>query len=264
MLDYQNIKSQFKQQGYTIIPQLFELEELDRLVIICDRAMARRRSEYLKTHASFPKKNCSVPEQISHFSDRSEVINFLQNKLADERILAILNCICDRQLLFHGLVYFFNPEELSWHGDWHRDGQVNADNDDIEKSRIFSSDFIRIHLAFIADNNLEIVAGSHARWDNPQELEIRKELNGNSNCSDLMPSATRINLQPGDAVIFDGYAIHRGNYIAERSRKTLAILYSSPVAWEKPIPNCLSEPNLLNNLLPQKRAIFANNRVQKF
>jgi len=264
MLNHQDIRNQFEKQGYTIIPKLFELEDLDHLKIICDRSMARRRSEYLKTHTSFPKKNCSVPEQINHFSDRSEIINFLQNKIADERIVAILNCICDRQLLFHGLVYFFNPEELSWHGDWHRDGQINADNDEVEKSRIFSSDFIRIHLAFIADNNLEIVAGSHARWDTPQELEIRKELNGNSNYSDLMPSATRINLQPGDAVIFDGYAIHRGNYFAERSRKTLAMLYSSPVDWEAPRLTCFSEPNLLNNLASQKRAIFAGDRVQKF
>ncbi|MEN9518670.1 MAG: hypothetical protein RLZZ381_1258 [Cyanobacteriota bacterium] len=256
MLDYNDIKSKFIQQGYIIIPKLFDLENIDRLKSICARALDRRRKEYLKTQPKFPKKTCSLPEQIEYFSDYSEVIDYLQNTIADQQILSILNCICDRQLFFHGLVYFFNPEELSWRGDWHRDGQINAPEDRTERSRIFSSSFIRVHLALIADDNLEIVAGSHARWDTPQELEIRKELNGKFSDSNLMSSTTRINLQPGDAIFFDGYSIHRGNYFAERSRKTLAILYSSPVDWDTPLTTCFSQPKFLKNLPLEKQAIF--------
>jgi ectoine hydroxylase-related dioxygenase (phytanoyl-CoA dioxygenase family) len=258
MLNYNDIRSRFIQQGYIIIPKLFDLENINCLKSICARALDRRRKEYLKTHSTFPKKNCSLPEQIEYFSDRTEVIDLLLNTITDQQILSILNCICDRQLFFHGLVYFFNPEERSWRGDWHRDGQINAPDDRTEKSRIFSSSFIRVHLALIADDHLEIVAGSHARWDTPQELEIRKGLNGKFSDSNLMSSTTRINLQPGDAVFFEGSTIHRGNYFAERSRKTLAILYSSPVDWDTPLRTCFSKPKFLKNLPPEKQAIFRN------
>jgi hypothetical protein len=207
MLDRNDITSKFIQQGYIIIPKLFDLENIDRLKSICARALDRRRKEYLKTHPIFPKKTCSLPEQIEYFSDYSQVIDYLLNTIADQRILSILDYICDRQLFFHGLVYFFNPEERSWRGDWHRDGQINAPDDRTERLRIFSSSFVRVHLALIADDNLEIVPGSHARWDTSQELEIRKGLNGKFSDSNLMPSPTRINLQPGDAVFFDGYSI---------------------------------------------------------
>jgi hypothetical protein len=92
-----DIKSKFIHQGYIIIPKLFDLENIDRLKSICTRALDRRRNEYLKTHSTFPKKNCSLPEQIEYFADYSEVIDYLLNTIADQQILSILDCICDRQ-----------------------------------------------------------------------------------------------------------------------------------------------------------------------
>ena len=49
-----------------------------------------------------------------------------------------------------------------------------------------------------------------------------------------MPFVTKINLKPGDAIFFDGYGIHRGNYFADKPRQTLALLYGSPVDWHTP------------------------------
>ena len=226
---------------------------------ICDRALYQRRERYLRTHPKFDKKSCSPTKELQHLSDYQNLLSFLLNTIADEQILSILNCISDRQLLFDGTVYFFNPEESSWRGDWHRDGQIIAPDDNTEKSRIANSSFIRVHVALVFDDNLEIIAGSHARWDTLQELEIRKGLNGKLTNSNAMPSVTKIHLDSGDAVFFDGYSIHRGNYFAHKLRKTLAILYGSPISWFTPPATCFLKPDILNSLSPQKREF-----LQKF
>ena len=133
MFDYHNIKSQFNEQGFVVIPKLFENEQIDRLQKICDRALYQRRERYLRTHPKFDKKSCSSIKELQHLSDCQNLLSFLLNTIADEQILSILNCIGDRQLLFDGTVYFFNPEESSWRGDWHRDGQIIAPDDNTEK-----------------------------------------------------------------------------------------------------------------------------------
>lgn len=256
MFDYQHIKSQFKKQGFVVIPKLFENEQIDRLQKMCDRALYQRRERYLRTHPKFDKKSCDLMKELQHLSDYRNLLSFLLDTIADEQILSILNCISDRLLLFHGAVYFFNPEKRSWRGDWHRDGQINAPDDNTEKSRIFNSSFIRVHVALVPDDNLEIIAGSHARWDTPQELEIRKGLNGKSTNSNEMPSVTKIHLNSGDAVFFDGYSIHRGNYFANKLRKTLAMLFSSPVDWDTPQETCFLNLDILGNLSPEKQKFF--------
>ena len=157
--------------------------------------------------------------------------------------------------MFNGAVYFLNPIASSWHGDWHRDGQIIVPDDNTEKERILNSSFIRVHLALIDDDFLEIVPGSHRRWDIPEELSIRKELNGKTN-TQPMPFSYRIRLQPGDAVFFDGYSIHRGNYFCERSRRLLAFLYGSPVDWFDPASNLAIESKALACLSSLQQALF--------
>ena len=271
MFDYQNIKNQFNEQGFVVISRLFENEQIDRLQKICDKALYQSRERYLRTHPKFDKKSCDLMKELQHLSDceglfpesnlgacmpRQNLLNFLLDTIADKQILSILDCICDRQLLFHGAVYFLNPEERSWRGDWHRDGQIIAPDDNTEKSRIFNSSFIRVHVALFPDDNLEIIAGSHTRWDTLQELEIRKGLNSKLSNSNEMPSVTKIHLNSGDAVFFDGYSIHRGNYFATKLRKTLAILFSSPVDWDTPQATCFLQPDILKKLSPQKREFW--------
>ena len=107
----------------------------------------------------------------------------------------------------------------------------------------------------IPDDNLEIVPGSHTRCDTREELEIRKELNGKNNTSE-MPGSTKIVLNPGDTLFFDGFTIHRGNYFVDKPRRTMAMLYSSPVDYHTPPPTCFLDPGILDNLSPEVKQFF--------
>lgn len=253
-----NIARLFKQEGYVIIPQLFAREQVSELRLICDRILSQWFERFPRYKQRPRKKNCSQLTDLYYYfkGDREQLI-FLLNTIANPRVLSILKYICDRQLLFHDLQYFFNPLHTSWRGYWHRDLQVIAPDDATEKRRLFNINdrFIRVNIALIPDDNLEIVPGSHTRWDTKEELEIRKELNGKNNTSE-MPGSTKIVLNTGDAVFFDGFSIHRGNYFVDKPRRTMAMLYSSPVDYHTPPQTCFLEPNILDYLLPEAKIFF--------
>ena len=255
-MEYRAIAKQYEAIGYVIIPQLFDLRQIIELKIIADRVLNQWIRQSFPTRQRPDKKTFDLFKRLEYFAGCSEHLAYLLDAIADERILSILQCICDRQLLFNGIVYFVNPTETSWRGDWHRDGQAIAPNDKIEQTRIFNSSFVRVHLALVDDNFLEIVPGSHRRWDTSHELATRKG-RGKSMNSDDMSGSQRIWLKPGDAVFFDGYSIHRGNYLANRPRRMLAMLYGSPVDWFTPAySGCLTRLKVVERLSPQQKALF--------
>jgi ectoine hydroxylase-related dioxygenase (phytanoyl-CoA dioxygenase family) len=254
-LNFDSISKQFNKSGYIVIPKLFDLDRISELRTICDRILCQWIQKSAKRRRA-NKKNLGGLTELHYFIEHPEQLNFLLNTVAHERVLSVLECICNTQLLFHDAQYFFNPVSNSWLGDWHRDGQIIAPDESTEKSRIFNSSSIRVHIALLPDENLEFVFGSHTRWDTPIELAIRKGLNGKKTHSSEMPSAIKIHLDPGDAVFFSSWGIHRGNYLANKPRKTLAMLYSSPVGWYTPPPTCFLDSNVLDGLSPQKKAFF--------
>jgi len=78
---------------------------------------------------------------------------------------------------------------------------------------------------------LEVVPGSHARWDSQEELCIRK---GSDRATDKMPNAFRVVLKAGDACLFHAWSIHRATYRRAPVRRTLDLLYASTVRAERP------------------------------
>lgn len=69
--------------------------------------------------------------------------------------------------------------------------------------------------------------------------------------SNQMPCATKVCLNVGDAVFFSAYGIHRGSYLACQARRTLSLIFSSPVSWFTPSSTCFLEHNILNDLSKQ-------------
>ncbi|MEL6438368.1 MAG: hypothetical protein AAFQ80_03785 [Cyanobacteria bacterium J06621_8] len=144
MLSQNEISHQFSQQGYVILPQLFPPEKIAYLVQICERIRQHWRNQFQQRRQN--KKTLSLFKYLEYFDDSPEQLEALLNLISESKITSILDFICEQQLFFNGIVYFFNPQSASWQGDWHRDGQIAAPNLEIEKSRVFSSSFIRILL----------------------------------------------------------------------------------------------------------------------
>lgn len=250
------IKTQWDKDGYAIIPQLLDIIQIEKLQRICDRIWEQWVRESLAPEKAANLTNMAFLTEDRYFINYPSELQFLLNVIASPKIINLLYHISERELLFHNTQYFFNPASHTRSGDWHRDQQFDAPDEETEQARMRDTIGIHLHIAFLPDRNLEYVPGSHKRWDFPQELEIRKGLNGVEKNSLYMPNAQRIHLQPGDAVFFDAWGIHRGNYIASIPRRTFDIIYGTPADWCLPSPTCFLQQNTLAGLAEPTRAFF--------
>jgi hypothetical protein len=84
---------------------------------------------------------------------------------------------------------------------------------------------IQMQIALIPSDDVQLVAGSHARWDTPEEYNVRCA-DGRTRSTHEMPSSLRVALQPGDAVLFNAWGFHRGRYHIDKPRRTLMFTYT--------------------------------------
>ena len=59
-----------------------------------------------------------------------------------------------------------------------------------------------MQIALVANDDFELVRGSHARYDSAEEYAVRLA-DGGAHSTDEMPGAVRIVLEPGDGVLFN-------------------------------------------------------------
>jgi hypothetical protein len=127
--------------------------------------------------------------------------------------------------------YYHEQTVRDWDGDWHRDSQFNQVDTEHERTRVLTTTAVHVRVALHADDRLEIVPGSHRRWDSEAELAARK---GARRASAHMPQATRITLGVGDVCVFHAWSIHRGTYRRTPRRRTLDSLYTFGQAPDGP------------------------------
>lgn len=255
MLNKNSLKQEWQQNGYLIVRSLYDRDRVARLRSICDEILAQWLRESSNPAQTAELINMAFLTEPRYFTNHPEWLIELLNAIADEKILSILAEILDIESQFHNTQYFFNPATRSRAGDWHRDQQFGADSEETQQARMAEAVGMHIHIPFLADNCLELIPGTQARWDTEAEHEIRKGLNGKKP-TDEMPGAVRIELEAGDACFFSAWMIHRGNYRSDYFRRTFDILFGSETKWYTPPPTCFLQPNLIEQIDAKKRPVF--------
>ena len=67
MFDSLNIDNRFKQQGYIIIPQLFDREQINKLRLICNRILKQWFERFTHYRQKPRRKNCSQLTDLYYF-----------------------------------------------------------------------------------------------------------------------------------------------------------------------------------------------------
>jgi hypothetical protein len=119
---------------------------------------------------------------------------------------------------FHNTQLFFNPSNVECIPYWHRDMQYSPIEDSVQCEEQKEMLSLHIRIPFIEEKGVEIVTGTHRRWDTELERDVRFELNGHRN-SESLPGSELIDLARGDILIFSAQMIHRGNYELNPARK---------------------------------------------
>ena len=175
-----------------------------------------------------------------------------------------------REAFLNLVIFRLNPLADGRDGNWHRDSQFSAANDEEEKATITklirSGTSIQMQIPLVPSADIEYIPGSHIRWDTPEEYAIRRAEGGKNNRSNTMPGALRLALEPGDAALFNPYGIHRGRYHTIPVRRTLMLTYtksSAPHADYFSNQPWFLEPSYLDGLKPETRA-FLDRFVEQY
>jgi hypothetical protein len=215
----------FRVHGYFVLPAFLNLTELSELRRACDIALGRARAESNENGHTTPK--IGLFTEPSYFAHQAGALDVLAKFVGSARVCALLEGLAlegeDGTVHLKNTDYYHEQTTRDWDGDWHRDSQFGQPDPELERRRILSTTSVHVRVALEDDDRLEIVPGSHRRWDTPEELQIRK---GSKRASSAMPGATRIVMGAGDACVFHAWSIHRATYQRAPLRRTLDSLYA--------------------------------------
>jgi hypothetical protein len=238
----------WERDGYFILRSFATPDECTRLRAACDVVLARMLAE---REAGRDATNIAFLTQRRFFAADLAPLALLLHWIASRRIRDSLEPLGEGPLLFFNTQYFHEQGSRTWDGPWHRDTQFESKDADEERARMHGSTAVHFRIACEPDERLELVPGSHRRWDSPEELAIRR---GDAPTSSDMPGRVRIALDRGDACVFHAWMIHRGTYGPQPVRRTFDVLYTlgPPTLFGQPAPAAaFRDPEVRTRLEPE-------------
>src|SRR5262245_50237623 len=161
----------FRTQGFFIVPAFVDDAQRADLRRACDAALQSARIVSRETGHSTPRISLlsdadpKTAESIATFFSSRSVCQLLDG-------LALLHEPAVPSL--KDVHYYHEQTKRDWDGDWHRDSQFRRPDVEAERKVILTTTTVHVRVALEDDDRLEIVPGSHTRWDTPEELHIRK------------------------------------------------------------------------------------------
>lgn len=170
--------------------------------------------------------------------DRQMLFNFI----AADKLAGIARHVIPAGPAFMNTQLFFNPKNSAQKNYWHRDIQYTPHTVEQQKRMLRSATVLHFRIPLADEPGIELVPGSHQRWDNPQEFETRMRKNGRIPSDDL-PTGKALPLKRGDLLVFSANMIHRGLY--GKDRFAFDIIYSdaNPELLRFVDPKCLPDAN---------------------
>ncbi|AAZ24329.1 hypothetical protein CPS_0690 [Colwellia psychrerythraea 34H] len=147
-----------------------------------------------------------------YLNDRQRQVLF--DFIGSEKVMSIVNELIPQQPCFLNTQLFFNPMNPKQRNYWHRDPQYHLSIEQ-QKVALLASDVIHFRLPLLDEPGIELVPGTHKRWDSTEELKVRLEQAGDKNNQPLSQGKI-IKLEAGDLLIFSANMIHRGLYGLDR------------------------------------------------
>ena len=237
-LDPRTLASHWKAHGYIVVRRMFSPRRTAALEAACERVLRQWRRENPETGQPGGGPEATVMRHLVHAGYDGVVgadgRRALLEAVAAPKMLAASSAVLGQAPLFRATSLFMNPLKNSRAGNWHRDSQFHWP-DEGEERRMLSTNSrlqsaLQLQVALAPSSDVEVVPGSHLRWDTPEEYAIRRADGGKNNRADGMPGAVRLSLEPGDALAFNPCALHRGRYHTNKRRRTLMVTYTGASA----------------------------------
>lgn len=216
----------FRARGFFVVRDFLDAEGRAELRRACDVALVHTRALSRETGHSTPRISL-LTDGVTCFQDDPRALELIAAFVGSPRVCELLSGLSrpgeEDTPRLKDAHYYHEQTRRDWDGDWHRDSQFGQADPEVERAIVATTTAVHFRAALEDDDRLEIVPGSHARWDTPDELRIRR---GAERTTPEMPNAARIALRAGDACVFHAWSIHRATYLRAPPRRTLDALYT--------------------------------------
>lgn len=188
----------FREQGY-LVRKILDDASVARYVAAIE-ASRRERGDAQRMSAL-------------QFLQPGKAIRDIQDIVCNDDILAVCRGLLGNGIVVDGASLFYGEAGVDYRQGWHRDVlQVPDDQVDLSWfSDSYHYNYVQMNMPLTVDGCLWIVPGSHRRQLNAEERAIfgNTEKMAPVDAPELS-GGKQLVLQPGEAVFYNNYAVHRG------------------------------------------------------
>jgi ectoine hydroxylase-related dioxygenase (phytanoyl-CoA dioxygenase family) len=255
-IEPKEMKPIYNDQGYFVLRNYFSATEINSLRSVISKFHEHWKSDneaFYKEEAFNSSLITGSQYLASH--DRLTLFNFISSP----KIMTIADAVISNRPSFMNTQLFFNPPNKLLKDFWHRDCQYDYDVED-QKKAIHETQVLHLRVPLFDEYGMELVPGTHKRWDNEEEFDVRQERKGRHSNENLS-TVKKIPLSAGDLLVFSADMIHRGLYGLDRLALDIMIFDSTANLADFVDDDCLpdsamldliNEPRLFENTLSLK------------
>lgn len=175
-------------------------------------------------------------------SQRKVLFDFI----GSTKLMEIVTTVIPEQPCFMNTQLFFDPVNAAQKNYWHRDPQYHLSVEQ-QQAALSASDVIHFRLPLVDEPGIEVIPGTHRRWDSSEELAVRLEQNNQKNHQPLACGKT-IKLAAGDLLVFSANMIHRGLYGMNRLALDILFCQPEPSVIQFVNDDCLPTADILSSV----------------
>jgi len=245
------LNGNYDDQGYFVIRNYFSASEISSL-----------RKVVLKFHELWKKDNVKfyreeafnssliTGSQYLSFDERVNLFNFISSK----KVMDVVESVIPTKPAFMNTQLFFNPVNPEQKDFWHRDCQYDFDVED-QKKIILETQVVHLRIPLFDELGMELVPGTHKRWDSDEEFDVRQEEKGRVS-SESLSTRKKIKLAAGDLLVFSADMNHRGLYGLNRLALDMLVFDSAADYVDYVDDDCLPDISMLDKIEDPK--LFKN------
>lgn len=223
-------KHLYQEHGFFVVKNIFTTETLSKL----EKILLKHHQLWIANNRDFYQSQAINSAYITgtQYLDAAERMTLFRFIACNEIMQVLQSLIATPS--FMNAQLFFNPVNSAQKNYWHRDIQYTGLSEDQQKQSLRNDQVLHFRIPLRYEPGVELVPGTHLRWDNEREYQVRHQLDGHQP-SDNLPNGKTIPLQAGDLLVFSANMIHRGLYGMTNGvdRFTLDLLF------------CATDPHLL-------------------
>ena len=237
------LKCDYNEQGYFVIRDYFNAAEVSSLreVILKFHQLWKQDNEEFYQEVAF-NSSLITGSQYLATDDRVKLFNFISSK----KIMNVVDSVIPTNPAFMNTQLFFNPVNPLLKDFWHRDCQYDHDVA-VQKKVIHDTQVVHLRVPLFDELGMELVPGTHKRWDNDEEFSVRQEINGKMSNDDLS-TGKKVALAAGDLLVFSADMIHRGLYGLDRLALDLLVFDSAGDFVDYVDDDCLPDLSMLEKI----------------